>query len=90
MHVEYQRLTAGAVLGVNLVAKSRHGGEVITIAQHGTPVAAIIPYELLEYFRRPEDEADIAQAEKIMTTDPTAIPHDEVVKMFGIDPESDA
>lgn len=74
----------------NLVAKSRHGGEVITITQHGTPVAAIIPYELLEYFRRREDEADIAQAEKTMATDPTAIPHDEVVKMFGIDPESDA
>ena len=74
----------------NLVAKSHHGGEVITITQHGTPVAAIIPYELLEYFRRREDEADIAQAEKIMATDPTSIPHDEVVKMFGIDTESGA
>jgi prevent-host-death family protein len=68
----------------NLVAKSHHAGEVITITQHGTPVAAIIPFELLEYFRRREDEADLARAERIMADDRPSVAHDEVVKMLGL------
>jgi prevent-host-death family protein len=67
----------------NLVAKSHHGGEIITITQHGTPVAAIVPYEVLEYFRRREDEADIALAERILAEDDTLVPHDEVAKLLG-------
>ena len=69
----------------NLVAKSHHGGEIITITQHGTPVAAIVPYEVLEYFRRREDEADIALAERILAEDDTLVPHDEVAKLLGED-----
>jgi len=67
----------------NLVAKSHHGGEIITITQHGTPVAAIVPYEVLEYFRRREDEADVALAERILAEDDRTVPHDEVAKLLG-------
>lgn len=72
----------------NLVAKSHHGGEIITITQHGTPVAAIVPYEVLEYFRRREDEADIALAERILAEDDDVVPHDQVKKLLGLDEDN--
>jgi prevent-host-death family protein len=71
----------------NLVAKSHHGGEIITITQHGTPVAAIVPYEVLAYFQRREDEADISQAEGVMAADSRLIPHAEVVRALSGAPE---
>ena len=62
--------------------------ETVTLTDARTRLGNLVAKE---YFRRKEDEADIAHAEKIMATDPpTAIPHGEVVKMFGGDAESDA
>lgn len=73
----------------NLVARAHHGHEIITITQHGKPVAAIIPYDLLEYYQRREDEADIAEAQRIMDSDAPSVPHEEVARMFGIDLRGD-
>jgi prevent-host-death family protein len=69
-----------------LVAKAHHGHEVITITQHGKPVAAIISYDLLEYYQRREDEADIAEAQRIMADGTMPVPHEEVMRMFGLEP----
>ncbi len=54
MDASYTLTDARNNLG-KVVNEVRHGGKTVEITDHGTPVAAIIPMELLDYFQQLEE-----------------------------------
>jgi prevent-host-death family protein len=65
----------------------RHGGKTVEITDHGTPVAVVIPIELLDYFQHLEDARDLAAAEESKAQSRRRVSHAEVVARFGLNPD---
>ncbi|MZE79703.1 type II toxin-antitoxin system Phd/YefM family antitoxin [Streptomyces xinghaiensis] len=73
-----------------VVNEVRHGGRTVEITDHGTPVAAVIPIELLDYFQSLEDARDLAAAEESKAQTTRRVPHAEVAARFGLNPDGTA
>ncbi|WP_330290441.1 type II toxin-antitoxin system Phd/YefM family antitoxin [Streptomyces sp. NBC_00576] len=69
---------------VKVVKEVRHGGRTVEITDHGTPVAAVIPIELLEYFQQLEDQRDLAAAEDGKAGATLWVSHANVAARFGL------
>lgn len=65
----------------------RHGGKTVEITDHGTPVAAVIPIGLLDYFQQLEDARDLAVAEESKALTSRQVSHAEVASRFGLNPD---
>jgi prevent-host-death family protein len=72
------------------VNEVRHGGRTVEITDHGTPVAAVIPIELLDHFQALEDARDLATAEESKAQTTRRASHAEVAAHFGLDPDGTA
>jgi prevent-host-death family protein len=67
-----------------VVNEVRHGGRTVEITDHGTPVAAVIPIELLDYFRQLEGQRDLAAAEESKAGATLWVSHMDVAARFGL------
>jgi prevent-host-death family protein len=86
MATTYTVTEARAHLG-EVVNKAQYANEVIELTQHGRTAAVVISTEMLAYFRQLEDEHDVAEADRILASGITPIPHAEVAARFGLTPE---
>jgi prevent-host-death family protein len=86
MDTSYTLTDARNNLG-KVVNEVRHGGRTVEITDHGTPVAAVIPIELLGYFQQLEDERDLAAAEERKAGTTRWVSHAAVAARFGLNPD---
>lgn len=86
MATTYTVTEARAHLG-EVVNKAQYANEVIELTQHGKTAAVVISPEMLAYFRQLEDEHDAAEADRIMASGSTSVPHAEAAARFGLTPE---
>lgn len=82
----YTVTEACAHLG-DVVNRVQHDNEVVEITEHGRPAAVVISPGLLAYYRKLEDERDLADAERIQSSGRTPVPHTEVAARFGLTPD---
>jgi len=83
MDTSYTLTDARNNLG-KVVNEVRHGGKTVEITDHGTPVAAVIPIELLDYFQQLEDARDLAAAQESKAQTDRRVSHADVVARFGL------
>ena len=67
-----------------VVNEVRHSGRTVEITDHGTPVVAVIPIELLDYFQQLEDQRDLAAAEDSKAGATRWVSHADVAARFGL------
>ena len=70
-----------------VVDNVRHGGKTVQITDHGTPVAAVIPMGLLDYFQQLEDDRDFVAAEGSKAGTGRWASHVDVAARFGPPPD---
>jgi prevent-host-death family protein len=86
MDASYTLTDARNNLG-KVVNEVRHGGKTVEITDHGSPVAAVIPIGLLDYFQQLEDERDLAAAEEGKARTTRWVSHADVASRFGLNPD---
>jgi prevent-host-death family protein len=68
----------------NVLNKVAVRGDRILIERHGSPVAAVISIEDLEFFEALEDQNDLRLAEEALNEAGESIPLEEVKKELGM------